>query len=137
MRFRIHSINSHQFSNLMQRNVSRDTFLISCCFIVQIYGLWLKNWKRNWREHLLECLELQLFTNFIKHICLIKFVEITLNADLYGNIPPISNLIQERCVLLDGHWYTSEEEIVSKVLLWKPKHRKQTWVYLIKRMCIS
>ena len=46
------------------------------------------------------------------------------NVELYGNIPPISKLIRERRVRFAGHCLRSEEEIVSKVLLWKSNRGK-------------
>ena len=46
------------------------------------------------------------------------------NAELYGNIPPISHLIRERIIRYAGHCYRREEEIMSKVILWNPYHGK-------------
>ena len=41
---------------------------------------------------------------------------------LYGHLPPITVSIRERRLRFVGHCWRSKEEVVSKVLLWKPKH---------------
>ena len=43
------------------------------------------------------------------------------NVDLYGDLPKISSVIQQRQLRLAGHCYPSDES-VANLILWKPKH---------------
>ena len=44
------------------------------------------------------------------------------NVDLYGGLPRLSDVIKKRRLRLAGHAYRRSEEIVSKLVLWKPTH---------------
>ena len=41
---------------------------------------------------------------------------------LYGHLPPITDVINERRTRFAGHCWRSKDEIISDVLLWTPKH---------------
>ena len=43
---------------------------------------------------------------------------------LYGHIPPISTTIQIRRTRHAGHCWRITDELISKVLLWTPSHRR-------------
>ena len=45
---------------------------------------------------------------------------------LHGHLPPITVSNRERRLRFAGHCWRSKEEVVSKVLLWKPKHGTAT-----------
>ena len=45
---------------------------------------------------------------------------------LYGPLPPVTTKIRERRLRFAGHCYRSKHELVSDVLLWEPKHGKQS-----------
>ena len=42
--------------------------------------------------------------------------------DLYGNLPLISDVIKSRRMRIAGHCVRHQEEIASRLILWKPKH---------------
>ena len=44
------------------------------------------------------------------------------SVDLYGGLPRLSDVIKKRRLRLAGHAYRRSEEIVSKLVLWKPTH---------------
>ncbi len=44
-------------------------------------------------------------------------------SQIYGNLPPISSLVQTRRVQFAGHCLRASEEIISSLLLWSPKIR--------------
>ena len=48
------------------------------------------------------------------------------NKELYGNIPPISETIQQQRLRFAGHCWRSKEELAGDVLLWKPSHGKKS-----------
>ena len=41
---------------------------------------------------------------------------------LYGYLPPISLKIRDRRLHFCGHCYRSQNELISNVLLWQPRH---------------
>jgi hypothetical protein len=42
-------------------------------------------------------------------------------ATIYGNLPRVSSLVRMRRVQFAGHCYRAESEIISSLLLWKPR----------------
>ena len=46
------------------------------------------------------------------------------NEELYGDLPPISTSLQIRRLQFSGHCWRSENETVSQLLLWDPKHAR-------------
>ena len=48
------------------------------------------------------------------------------NRQLYGNLPPISNIIQVRRLQFAGHCYRSKNEVVNRVILWEPRHGRRS-----------
>ena len=45
---------------------------------------------------------------------------------LYAGLPRISTTIRERGLRFSGHCWRSENEVVSDVVLWEPKHGKRS-----------
>ena len=48
------------------------------------------------------------------------------NAQLYGDLPKISDTIREQRTRFSGHCWRSKEEVISNVLLWQPSHGKRS-----------
>ena len=48
------------------------------------------------------------------------------NRELYNNIPRITSLIREQRMRFAGHCWRSNNELVSDVLLWTPKHDQRS-----------
>ena len=54
------------------------------------------------------------------------FIEHLMNRQLYGNLPPVSNVIQVRRLQFAGHCYRSKNEVVNRVILWEPRHGRRS-----------
>ena len=79
---------------------------------------------------LTEKLERQLngcYTRLLRTALNIHWSQFLTNEQLYGNLPKITEKIRRRRLMFAGHCRRSENEMVSKVVLWEPKHgwRKQ------------
>ena len=48
------------------------------------------------------------------------------NKELYGKTPRLSKSIQARRMRFAGHSWRSKNEVVSDLLLWQPKHGKNS-----------
>ena len=48
------------------------------------------------------------------------------NRQLYGNLPPVSSVIQVRRLQFAGHCYRSKNEVVNRVILWEPRHGRRS-----------
>ena len=48
------------------------------------------------------------------------------NRQLYGNLPPVSSVIQVRRLQFAGHCYRSKNEVVNRVILWEPSHGRRS-----------
>ena len=44
------------------------------------------------------------------------------NAELYGDIPPISETLRGHRLKFIGHCWRSKNEVIHKLLLWEPTH---------------
>ena len=72
--------------------------------------------------------------NFIKFVCMHLYVACCIhtwrqpltNRQLYGNLPPVSSVIQVRRLQFAGHCYRSKNEVVNRVILWEPKHGRRS-----------
>ena len=56
----------------------------------------------------------------------------TTNEELYGKMPKIIQPIRQQRMRFVGHSFRSKEELAGNVLLWQPKHGKQSAVRLKK-----
>ena len=61
------------------------------------------------------------YTRLLRHALNISWRQHVTNVNLYGDLPNISSVIQQRRLHLAGHCYQGDESVVSR-LLWKPKH---------------
>ena len=48
------------------------------------------------------------------------------NAELYGNIPRVTETIRQQRLRFAGHCWRSKHELSSEVLLWEPSHGKRS-----------
>ena len=48
------------------------------------------------------------------------------SRQLYGNLPPVSSVIQVRRLQFAGHCYRSKYEVVNRVILWEPRHGRRS-----------
>ena len=48
------------------------------------------------------------------------------NRQLYGNLPPVSSVIQVRRLQFAGHFYRSKNEVVNRVILCEPSHGRRS-----------
>ena len=53
---------------------------------------------------------------------------------LYGQLPPITKIIQVRRARQTGHCWRSRDELISDVLLWTPTHGRAARTY-IQHLC--
>ena len=44
------------------------------------------------------------------------------NKELYGNLPKITDTLMIRRLRFIGHCWRRKDEVISVLLLWKPKH---------------
>ena len=44
------------------------------------------------------------------------------NKVLYGKLPSITTIIEERRLRFSGHCFRSKHEVVHQLILWEPKH---------------
>ena len=44
------------------------------------------------------------------------------NKVLYGKLPSITSIIEERRLRFSGHCFRSKHEVVHQLILWEPKH---------------
>ena len=65
------------------------------------------------------------YTRLLRKVLNIPWQSHTTNKDLYGNLLPISERLRMKRIRFSGHCARREEEAVSKVLLWQPKHGKK------------
>ena len=61
------------------------------------------------------------YTRLLRHALYINWRQHVPNENLYGNLPNIFSVIQQRRLHLAGHCYRSDES-VANLILWKPKH---------------
>ena len=48
------------------------------------------------------------------------------NRQLYGNLPPVTSVIQVRRLQFAGHCYRSKNEVANRVILWEPRHGRRS-----------
>ena len=60
-------------------------------------------------------------TRLLHHALNINWRQHVTNENLYGDLPKISSVIQQRRLRLASHCYRSDES-VANLMLWKPKH---------------
>ena len=65
------------------------------------------------------------YTRLLRKALNVSWQTHTTNKELYGNMMPISERLRLRRLQFAGHCARREEEAVSKVLLWQPKHGKK------------
>ena len=67
------------------------------------------------------------YTRLLRTALGMKWDQFLTNKELYGNLPKLSDKIRRRRLMLAGHSRRSENEMVSKLVLWTPWHgqRKQ------------
>ena len=65
------------------------------------------------------------YTRLLRKALNVSWQTHTTNKELYGNMMPISERLRLRRLRFAGHCARREEEAVSKVLLWQPKHGKK------------
>ena len=61
------------------------------------------------------------YTRLLRHALSINWRQHVTSENLYGDLPKISSVIQQRQLRLAGHCYRSDES-VANLILWKPKH---------------
>lgn len=62
------------------------------------------------------------FTRMLRAALNISWTEHPTKDQLYGDLPPISQMIRERRMRFAGHCWRSKQELISDILLWTPKH---------------
>ena len=62
------------------------------------------------------------YTRLLRAALNISWKSHTTNEELYGNIPHVSQTIQARRLKLAGHCVRHDDEVASKLVLWKPTH---------------
>ena len=115
----------NKLKKIWKSNLSREiktSLLGSAVESVLLYG------SDTWT--LTEKLEKQLdgcYTRMLRTALNIHWSQFLTNEQLYGNLPKISEKIRRRRLMFAGHCRRSEDEMVSKLVLWDPKHgqRKQ------------
>ena len=60
-------------------------------------------------------------TRLLRHALNINWRQHVKNENLYGHLPKISSVIQQRRLRPAGHCY-QRDETVTNVILWKPNH---------------
>ena len=80
------------------------------------------------------------YTRMLRRVHGVNWESHTTNAELYGNIPPVSNKIASRRMQLAGHCHRHPELCTSKLVLWQPtrgrrgrERPKQDYVSTLKR----
>lgn len=66
------------------------------------------------------------YTRMLRSILNINWKSHTTNKELYGDLPRVSQTIQERRLQFSGHCMRSKSEVISDVLLWEPSHGKRS-----------
>ena len=70
---------------------------------------------------LTKCIDKKVDGDYTKMLCAVS--NKSRKQHLNGNLPPISQTIEERQSRHDGHCGRSKEELISDVLIWTPTHR--------------
>ena len=66
------------------------------------------------------------YTKMLRVVKGISWSQHLKNAQLYGDLPKISDTIREQRTRFSGHCWGSKEEVISNVLLWQPSHGKRS-----------
>jgi len=62
------------------------------------------------------------YTRMLRAILNVSWQDHITNAELYGNLLPITEVIRDRRLRFIGHCWRNKNEIISDTLLWKPSH---------------
>ena len=66
------------------------------------------------------------YTRMLRKVLNLSWKQHIPNTTLYGDIPPISHVIRKRRLKFAGHCYRQhQEQSVSELVLWEPKHGKR------------
>jgi hypothetical protein len=63
------------------------------------------------------------YTRMLRMVLNVSWRDRIRNEQLYGNLPKVSTKIRQRRMSLAGHCLRHEEEIASKLVLWRPEGR--------------
>ena len=62
------------------------------------------------------------YTRMIRKVLNVSWKQHLTNQELYGELPPVSNIIRQRRLKFAGHTVRHPEQTVSEVVLWEPTH---------------
>ena len=65
------------------------------------------------------------YTRMLRAVLGVSWKDYKTNEELYGNLQKISDTLRTRRLRFIGHSWRRKNEIISKVLLWDPKHGKR------------
>lgn len=66
------------------------------------------------------------YTRMLRAVLNISWKQHPTKKELYGNTPPISEILRERRLRFAGHCHRNKEELASDLILWQPTHGKRT-----------
>lgn len=66
------------------------------------------------------------YTRLLRKVQNVLWSERKTNEELYGELPPISEVIAERRLRFLGHVWRSEEQTIHSLLLWEPQHGRRS-----------
>ncbi|XP_071958788.1 uncharacterized protein [Antedon mediterranea] len=62
------------------------------------------------------------YTRMLRAVLNVSWQEHLSNAQLYGNLRKITDVIKERRVRFVGHSFRNKSELISELMLWMPSH---------------
>ena len=65
------------------------------------------------------------YTKMLRAVLGVSWKEHKTNKKLYGKLMNVTDALRVRRLKFIGHYWRSKDELINKVLKWKPKHGKR------------
>ena len=66
------------------------------------------------------------YTKMLRVVKNVTWEQHVTNKVLYGKLPSITTIIEERRLRFSGHCFRSKQEVVHQLILWEPKHGRRS-----------